>query len=140
MLGFGVMRNHEQRSVTLTARKHIDALVAEHLSTDARVPHASAPDTPDSSRLSPVLPNSSRLTVRPDVSGFRDLEFQQPDIQCSTASRPSLGVPFGLAPPFHAFCLYFMIPYCVPCTRYMDASTGFIFRHLIPASECAPVD
>jgi hypothetical protein len=53
VLGLGVERNHAQRTVTLTARKHIDALVVAHLADEARPPCPPTPDTPEIMKLEP---------------------------------------------------------------------------------------
>ena len=53
VLGFGLNRNKANRSVTITAAKHIKQLVAEHLSSEAVSSRVPTPDTKEIMSLEP---------------------------------------------------------------------------------------
>jgi hypothetical protein len=53
ILGFGITRNHAERSVTISCEKHILALAEEHLAADAV--HL-APETPDDANIMSLTP------------------------------------------------------------------------------------
>ena len=53
VLGFGVKRDHTRRSVTITSRKHVAALVKEHLADVPRVDNPRTPSTDEFMRLEP---------------------------------------------------------------------------------------